>query len=117
MTQEGQTLRIITDWLSAERIWHMRINTGAMAGTHNGKKRFVRFAKPGTADIFCTPKLLKDDWGVTHCVPMWIEVKTAKGKQSEAQVLFQNEVEAEGHIYVVARSIEDVQSALKEHSL
>jgi hypothetical protein len=43
---------------------------------------------------------------------MWIEVKSATGKQSELQKSFQAQVEAEGHRYIVARSIEDVEAAL-----
>jgi len=46
-------------------------------------------------------------------VPLWIECKAAKGKQSELQKSFQEQVEREGHRYIVARSIEDVEQALK----
>lgn len=38
----------------------------------------------------------------------YIEVKTATGKQSEAQLEFQRQVESRGCEYIVARSTEDV---------
>jgi hypothetical protein len=45
-------------------------------------------------------------------LPVWIECKDSKGKQSDLQKSFQAQVEAEGHKYIVARSIEDVEAAL-----
>jgi len=38
-----------------------------------------------------------------------IEVKTAKGKQSPDQILFQKRAERLGALYIVARSIEDIE--------
>jgi hypothetical protein len=40
-------------------------------------------------------------------------MKTDKGKQSPFQKSFQEQVEDEGHMYIVARSIEDVEEALR----
>ena len=40
------------------------------------------------------------------------EVKTRKGRQREAQVRFQREVESRGYAYFVARSAADVAKAL-----
>ena len=37
-----------------------------------------------------------------------IEVKTAKGRQSDAQKEYQEEIERRGHTYVLARCLEDV---------
>ena len=41
-----------------------------------------------------------------------IEVKTLKGKQSPDQILFQKRLERAGGVYIVARSIEDVDKLL-----
>jgi hypothetical protein len=38
----------------------------------------------------------------------WIEVKTPKGRQSEAQLQFEDDVKKHGGSYIVARSLEDV---------
>jgi len=133
--KEADIQRLILDWLTANKIWHMRLNTGAMAGVHKGKKWFVRFGKPGMADILAMPP----DLGICYVdtvsafengvdvtkeaqardkkrrrvpMPLWIEVKAAKGLQSPAQKEFQQEVEQAGMVYVVARSLEDVTKVL-----
>lgn len=38
---------------------------------------------------------------------MYIEMKTEKGKQQESQKIFQSNVEKEGYLYVVCRSLDD----------
>lgn len=44
---------------------------------------------------------------------IWIEVKTPDGSQSQDQVYFQQDIEAHGGEYLVARSIEDVDRFLE----
>lgn len=44
---------------------------------------------------------------------VWIEVKTAKGKQSEHQREFEREITSHGGEYVVARGLEDVQNIVE----
>lgn len=44
---------------------------------------------------------------------LWLEVKTPKGKQTQHQKNFQNEVTQAGGIYKVVRSVDDVESLLK----
>lgn len=46
----------------------------------------------------------------------FVEVKSAVGRQSEAQVGFQEAVESAGGVYVVVRSIEDCE-AINFHSV
>lgn len=124
--KEKDLQRLVLDWLSAHRIWHIRLNTGAMSGSHKGKKWFVKFGKPGMADI------LVHMWkpcsrvcpgsGVFSCgrdyywkepLTIWIELKAKRGVQSPAQKEFQQEVEAHGMKYILARSLEDVQQAIQ----
>lgn len=102
MTPEGEILRSILDYLAAERIWAMRINTGAIVSEYQGRKRFHRYGRPGCADILAS----------FNSGFVWLEVKTDKGRQSPAQKEFEAEVNAEGHFYAVVRSIEDVKMAL-----
>lgn len=63
-----------------------------------------------------TGKMLKDEGalaGVSDLIivlpesVVFVEVKTDKGKQSESQRLFQDEVTKRGHQYVVWRSLDD----------
>ncbi len=109
---EAQTQRAILEYLAARRIWHTRQNSGAIRDITG---RPVRFGRAGMADILAFPKLPKKDLtkagkGQTYYIPstVWLEVKSPVGKQSPAQKEFQAEVEAEGHVYLVVRSIDQV---------
>lgn len=113
--KESDIQRAILDYLAAERIWHMRLNTGAMQGAHKGKRWFVRFGKPGMADILATPLCDFDGKDVPHV--LWIEVKAKGGVLSTDQKMFRKEVNGGdvGHSYLVARSVDDVAAWMKEN--
>jgi hypothetical protein len=105
-TPESQVLRSILDYLAARHILAFRMNTGAI----KLEKRFVRFGAPGMADILAFP--VWHDCGKARMGSvLWIEVKAEKGTQSAFQLSFQTQVEAAGHVYILARSIEDVEAA------
>ena len=113
--KESDIQKAILAWLAAKHILAFRMNTGAMAGEHNGKKRFMRFGTPGMADILAFPVFLKVctcDEERQQIFPTWIEVKAEKGKQSEFQKSFQAQVEEAGHRYILAKSVEDVDAIL-----
>jgi len=54
---------------------------------------------PGIADLYA----------VKGGRSIWVEVKTPAGRQSEVQREFQRQVEEHGGVYVLARSVEDVE--------
>jgi Holliday junction resolvase len=62
----------------------------------------MRFGASGSPDIVA----------VIHGRYVGIEVKAAKGKQSENQMQFQRELEAAGGIYLLVKSIEDIEIGL-----
>jgi hypothetical protein len=110
-TPEGQVLASIMEYLAVRKVLAFRMNTGAV----KTESRFFRFGTPGMADILAFPEKAYSDgadgiWRLPH--PLWLECKTPKGKQSEAQKSFQAMVEWEGHTYAVVRSIEDVEALL-----
>lgn len=81
----------------------MRLNSGA---ARQGKY-WIQLCPKGTADILlCQP----------YKPPMWIETKTAEGhtnpEQVKAQAEFAYTVEALGHKYVRATSLDDVLQAM-----
>lgn len=80
------------------RIW--RQNTGGALL----KDRFVQFGTPGQGDI---SGLL-----LPHGRRLEIECKTERGRQTAEQVSFQAMIERFGGLYVLARSVEDVDAAL-----
>lgn len=47
---------------------------------------------------------------------VWIEMKTETGTQDPEQKVFQKQVEALGHTYVICRSLEQFQKIVKIHS-
>lgn len=114
--KESQIQRAILADLAARKIFAIRLNSGAMMSNYKGKTYRTTLCAPGTADILALPKETRgvDDHGswcsLTAIVPIWLEVKTDKGKQSEIQKSFQAQVEAEGHRYAIVRSIEDVEA-------
>ncbi len=70
-----------------------------MFQNNHGPRRFVRFGEKGMADVLAfTP----------HETVIWVECKGTNGKQSEYQKQFQKDVEKYGHIYILAKSVDEV---------
>lgn len=90
------------------RIW--RVNTG-MGWFANGKP--ARKTDPGAYPVRFGEKGQGDISGIFKGgVRVEIECKSSTGRQSEDQRNFQAMIERYGGVYVVARSIEDVDRAL-----
>ena len=102
-TRESDVQSQILDWLAHKHIFHWRNNTGAMAGSHKGKRWFVRFGKKGSPDIFA----------VIKGRIIGIEVKNDRNPQSRQQYEFQVAFEAAGATYILARTLHDVTSHLE----
>jgi len=51
---------------------------------------------------------IADLYAIKNGVSVWIEVKTPQGKQSESQMIFQNNIIGHGGIYFIARCVEDI---------
>jgi hypothetical protein len=121
-TPEGAILKLVLDYLSARKIFHRRMNSGAVTASYKGKSRFVRYGSVGMADVLavaplavCTTKsvtLTAAEPTRIFPIPVyWLEVKAPKGKLSEAQEQFRKEVTENGMQYVVVKSLEDLQKA------
>lgn len=91
---------VLAAWGNHPRLRIARINTGA--AKLNGQ--FVRFNPPGTADIV---GLIAPSGRM-----LMIECKAPRGAQSPEQVTMQRIVEKFGGLYVLARSVADVDQAL-----
>lgn len=81
------------------RLW--RQNTG-MARTPGGQ--LVRFGVPGQADI--------SGLRIPSGQRVEIECKSARGHQTQQQRNWQAMIEKHGGLYILARSVEDVERAL-----
>lgn len=62
---------------------------------------------PGSSDIVCIMNIRN------VAFPIFLEVKTPKGKQSPAQELFQQLVEKRGAFYLLCRSVEDALEGIR----
>jgi hypothetical protein len=105
--KESPTQKAILQYLAAQHIFAMRMNTGAV----KLETRFFRFGVPGCADILAIKQAGCEEYPYSHQKVYWIECKATKGVQSPLQKSFQLQVETEGHTYILARSIDDVQAA------
>ena len=85
----------ILDYLRLKGYFHWRNNTGAFKNDRGG---FYRFGTPGSPDIFVL-KMGKI---------IGIEVKSPTGILSVDQEAFRDSFTQEGGIYIMARSIDDL---------
>lgn len=85
------------------RIW--RNNTGV--GRTLSGQRVIRFGLVGSADLL---GILRGGRFLA------VEVKTAKGRQSEAQRNYQRMIESMGGVYVLARDVQTVVDVIDEET-
>jgi hypothetical protein len=97
-------MREISDYLSAHRIFYVRMNVfrGRLASG-----AYMRQGVPGMSDFLA---IIRRD-GI-H-IPVWIEAKSRKGAQSFEQSIFEQSVNSEGHLYVVVRDSYELEAFLK----
>lgn len=104
MSEADTQYRILKAYGSHPRLRLARINTGKAYPP--GSTRLVKFGVPGTGDI------------VGLIAPtgrmLMIEVKSKTGAQRPAQKVMQRVVTAFGGLYIVARSLTDVDQALAQ---
>jgi hypothetical protein len=100
--KEREVQSAITDWLTHKHYFWWRNNTGSFLGEYKGKKRFVRFGKKGSPDIFV---LIKGRL-------IGIEVKGDGGFQSQVQKEFEVEFTRAGGVYLLCFSLEDAMQGI-----
>lgn len=123
LTPEGEVLHAIMQGLAAHRIEFRRMNSGATyAGGDSPDaaaaalpriftkapraRRFIRYGFPGCPDLM----VFWPGRGIG-----WIEVKSARGRLSEDQVVFRNLCLANHVVHVVARGWQDVAPHIGGH--
>jgi hypothetical protein len=105
-TPEGAVVKVCLEYLALRGIYAYRQNTGAAEYQNKtGKKRFVRYGKPGASDIV---GLLPGGRFIA------VECKAPRGRLSELQAAFLQDIERMGGLAVVARSVEDLEKSLME---
>jgi len=105
--KEGDVQRSVIELLKRLSILAFRMNSGKFALEYKGKQRFFRAGCPGMADVLAFP-WVKWSVDVKAPMPLWIECKSSRGKQSREQELFQKVVESKGHTYLLVQSAAEV---------
>lgn len=97
--KEMLLVRQIIDYLNYRGHFVQRTNSGSVQAEHNGRKRFIKMAQAGTADI-------------TGCSKdgrfLAIECKIRPNKPTELQERYLNEIRERGGIALVAYDLDDV---------
>jgi hypothetical protein len=104
--KESPVVHACLMWFFAHGMEPIRNNTGGFTKRYTSKKtgvtksHFVRFGKKGTGDIIVCTKTGK-----------WCEVEAkGDGEQNAEQAERQKHVESLGGIYILARSIDDLEA-------
>ena len=93
----------ILEYLSYRPGTYWRINSGMIPATYKGKKRMIKLAPKGFADII----------GITNKGQfVAIEVKVGKNKPTPAQTEFLETINKSGGLSFVAYSVDDVKEKL-----
>jgi len=108
-TEEGHLKTAVLDLLAADKIYALRVNSGDLLLTApNGKKRLVKLAPKGTADVLAIVPNEEHTF-----MPLWLETKSKRGTLTPEQESFRNEVEARGHAYLVVTDTDQIMEWLK----
>jgi len=114
---ENEIQRAIKDYLqileNQGKLMFIRNNSGAMpVKGQNGKIRYIKFGKKGSADILVwKPSAEWDDLAyreVNVVRAIALEIKSSTGKISPAQKEWQEKFEKLGGEYYIVRSVEEV---------
>ena len=101
----------IVKYLQSEGVFSHSIPNEAYGRSVVAQMQLVSMGmRPGAADLVVWFPATPKGEGVTVG---YLEVKTAKGKQSPSQVKFQKRCEKAGVFYAVVRSVEDVEKILR----
>lgn len=109
--KESLLVSAIIKWLYAYGMQPVRNNTGAFSKTYTNKAgkaktSFIRVGKKGSGDILVCTK------GGKWCE---IEAKSDTGHQQPEQIERQKHIESMGGIYILARSLDDLEK--RKHEL
>jgi hypothetical protein len=106
---EKHIQKVCLDWLNLQPgFFFFRVNSGAMAGNHKGKRWFMRFTSAvGCSDIIGG---ILGRWTV-------IEVKRPGEHPTEEQLAFLKRVRHNGGIALCIHSLEELIDGLRKHGI
>ena len=103
---EADLKRTVTDYLeyqqNAGKLLYFRLNAGDFIELRGNTRRRVKGCMAGTSDL----EIIKDG------KPIFIELKSARGRISPTQNAFKILVEEQGASYSIVRSLEELEKIL-----
>jgi hypothetical protein len=105
-TPEGFVKLAILELLAVERIFALRVNSGMILLSTEGRKRAIQLAPKGTGDLLAIVPVA--GWFQV----LWIETKAPEKGPTPEQCDFRDSVLEKGHAYIIARSVDDVRDWL-----
>lgn len=117
---ESDLKRTTEDYLqykmNAGELYFDRLNSGEVIVVASNSRRRVKLCREGTADFMVLQvDLLWDGVHATRipaCRVIFLELKSAKGKQRPEQERFQRDVEVQGAEYHIIRDVDDLINLL-----
>lgn len=118
MSETADLTRPLIEQLNATGGYAIRMPVGKV----QKGKHWIQMCEEGTADILFFPQGLYNFRGhghdfISYVQPVWIETKDPRGvtakKRKQAQAKFRSKVEALGHRYIRATTIDEGLAALK----
>ena len=108
-TPEREVVKACLEYLELRGVYAYRQNTGAAEYADNtGRRRFVRYGKPGISDII---GVLPGGRFIA------VECKAPGGRLSEHQTEFLKDIERMGGLAVIARSVEDLEKIFRQQGV
>ena len=114
---EAQLKRQVQDYLeygTNQGKWlYLRLNAGDFIEIRGETRRRIKGCPEGTSDLLVIKgRFMEDGRRFGRPRVHFIELKSARGKQSPAQGAFQKLVETQGASYFVIRSVEELEEIL-----
>ena len=110
---EAQLKQGIEEWLqykqNAGKLWFTRLNSGSAFVKKGDRFHKIQLCEKGTADLLV---LKRREFVHRRLRTIFLEIKSATGKQHPEQKAFQELIEAQGAEYWVVRSVEEVISII-----
>ena len=102
--------------MNAGELYYDRLNSGEVVVMAGQSRRRIKLCVEGTADFVVLQKTLL--WDGVHatripaCRTIFLELKSAKGRQTPEQGAFQKLVEMQGASYFIIHSFEQLQEII-----
>ncbi len=115
-TREAGPKAEILKLLESKGVRNFRMQSGDIVVQVGARRRRIAGNKPGTPDILVFYSSNEIGKSMKPKNTLWVEVKKSDTAQSPEQIEFQAKAEANGEVYLLARSAQDVDDWLERNA-